>query len=556
MSDRHILQLSMSLMPIYDSSRTKLFCIEVKLIIGGLNRGLQGGSPLDETHYFQRIVGDVENTFGNIEAYDDLGSLTISVEYELFENPFLAWRADRPIQGDLRIQYDAVPFLQDVVSSSLQAQIDARIENGFIGIASSFIPIPAVEGSAAVDVTIEWDLSSSPKEFRSLSSFGDGNIFQRATSLKEFSECVFMTGKVSGYLPTPALDGDGARGGLRGIHWIGTLPDNLEAMKEFTSNMVPHLCAFFKDESATRQIYMRKVPRGLRATQVTSEILIDYDDDTKDENDWDLVRLFNSSLIATWAHLDPEHDGTPNDWFTQGISHIYTIYLPFRFGQRPPDYFRATLNGYLSSYFTNPFVSYPMDKIPLDSWYGKAAIAMRSCIYMIRMDCFTRRASVARNAGVLRPIDEIVADISSRRRRGEKVQMKDWLKYLGDWIGEEAAEQHFHEMRSGKIMDLEDMKTAFDGIYPDEQRVLDMGFDQSSLADEIVSGVAEHSEAAKAGLMNGDEILWHSRAEYSGTHYEDKFRLVVDRQGKTINIEFWPRSNSVVKSWISKKKQT
>ncbi|KAK0757225.1 hypothetical protein N5P37_009941 [Trichoderma harzianum] len=556
MSDRRNLQLSMNLMPIYDSSRTKLACIAVKLTIGGLNRGLQGGSQLDETHYFQTIVGDVENTFGNIEAYDDLGPLTISVEYELFENPFLAWKTDRPVQGDLRIQYDAVPILQDVVSSSLETQIYARTEKGFIGIASSFIPIPAVKEAAAVDVTIEWDLSSSPQETRSLSSFGEGNIFRRATSLKEFSECVFMTGKVSSYIPTPARDEDGTRGGLRGIHWIDTLPNNFEAMKEFTSNMVPRLCAFFKDESATRQIFIRKVPRGLRATQVASEILIDYDDDTKDENDWDLVRLFNSSLIATWVHLDLEDDGTPNDWFTQGLSHIYTIYLPFRFGQRPPDYFRATLNGYLSSYFTNPFVSYPMDKIPPDSWYGKAAIAMRSCIYMIRMDCFTRRASVARNTGVLRPIDEIVADISSRRRRGERVQRKDWLKYLGDWIGEEAAEQHFYRMTSGEIMDLEDMKTAFDGIQPDEQRVLDMGFDQSSLASEIVSGVVEHSEAAKAGLMNGDEILWHSREEYCGTHYEDKFRLVVNRQGKTINIEFWPRSNRVVKSWVSKKKQT
>lgn len=321
MSDSSNLQLSMRLMPIYDSSRTKLACIEVKSTIGGLSRGLQGGSPLDETHYFRTIVGDVENTFGNIEAFDDLGPLTISVDYELFENPFLAWKVDRPIRGDLRIQYDAVPILQDVVSSSLERQVDARIEEGFIGIASSFIPIPAVEEAAAVDVTIEWDLSSSPKETRSLSSFGEGNVLQRATSLKELSECVFMTGKISSYIPTPSLDEDGSRGGLRGIHWIGTMPNNLEAMREFTSNMVPRLCAFFKDESATRQIFIRKVPRGLRATQVTSEMLIDYDDDTKDENDWDLVRLFNSSLIATWAHLDSEDDGTPNDWFTQGQTH-------------------------------------------------------------------------------------------------------------------------------------------------------------------------------------------------------------------------------------------
>ncbi|KAL7910269.1 hypothetical protein GGI35DRAFT_479134 [Trichoderma velutinum] len=554
MSDRGNLQLSMSLMPIYYSLPVKIACIAVKLTIGGLSRGLQGGNPLDETHYFQTIVGDIENTFDNIQAHDDLGPLTISVEHGPSQNQSLAWKTDRPVQGDLSIQYDAVPIQEEVLSSSLETQ--TRHEEGFIVIASSFIPIPAVKESTAVDVTIEWDLSSAPKETRTLSSFGEGNVLQKTTSLKELSECVFMVGKVSSYTLPPSLDEDRARGELCGIHWMGTLPNSLEAMKEFTSNMVPRLGAFFKDDGATRQIFLRKVPRGLRATQVTNEILIDYDDDAKDENDWDLVRLFNASLIATWAHLDPEDDGTPNDWFTQGISHIYTIYLPFRFGQRSPDYFRATLNGYLSSYFTNPFVSYPIDKIPLDSWYGQAAIAMRSCIYMIRMDCFTRRASVARNAGVLRPIDEIVADISSRRRRGERVRIKDWLKYLGNWIGEEAAEQHFYGMRSGEIMDLEDMKTAFDGIHPDEQQVLDMGFDQSSLTSEIVSGVVEHSEAAKGGLMNGDEILWHSRVEYCGTHYADKFHLLVNRHGKTINIEFWPRSNSVVKSWISKKKQT
>lgn len=197
-----------------------------------------------------------------------------------------------------------------------------------------------------------------------------------------------------------------------------------------------------------------------------------------------------------------------------------------------------------------------MDKIPLDSWYAQSALAMRSCIYMIRMDCFTRRASVARNAGVLRPIDVIVADISSRRRRGEKVQMKDWLKYLGDWIGEETAELYFRRMRNGEIMDLEDMKSAFDGIQPDEQRVLDMGFARLSLTTGIVSEVFEHSEAAKGGLMNGDRILWHSRAEQCGTHYEDRFRLLVDRDGKTVSVEFWPRSDRVVKSWLSKKKQT
>ncbi|EHK19009.1 uncharacterized protein TRIVIDRAFT_67029 [Trichoderma virens Gv29-8] len=553
MSDSNNIQFSMNFMPIHDNGRAEIAYISVKLIVGGLYRGLQGGSPLDETHYFQDIVGDIATKFDNIQANDDIGPLTIVIEHSSNQNRSLVWKVDRPIQGDLIIQYDVIPIEEDTLVSGSEAL--RRDEDGLVGIALSFIPIPIVKEPTTVDVTIDWGISKFPKDIRTLSSFGEGSISKRVISLKELSECVFMVGKITSFPPTAHNDVDHARNKFRGIHWLGTPPDNLCAMREFMGNMVPRLCDFFKDEGGARQVFMRKVRRGLCATQVTSGILVDYDDHTKEEEDWDLVRLFNSSMIATWAQLDLEDDGTPNDWFTQGISHIYTIYLPYRFGQRSPDYFRATLNGYLSSYFTNPFVTYPMDKIPLDSWYGQAALAMRSCIYMIRMDCFTRRASVSRNAGVLRPIDEIVADISSRRRRGEKVQTKDWLKYLGDWIGGGAAEEHFYRMRSGEIMDLEDMKTAFDGIHPDEQRVLDMGFNLSSLTSGIVSGVVEQSEAAKGGLMKGDKILWHSRTEYCGTHYEDQFRLLVDRDGKTMNIEFWPRGNDVVKSWISKKKQ-
>ncbi|KAM0252810.1 hypothetical protein ACHAQJ_007549 [Trichoderma viride] len=412
--------------------------------------------------------------------------------------------------------------------------------------AAAFIPVPVADDSMTIDVEIEWDTSQVPQGTRTLSSFGKATFSQKELPFKALSECVLMVGQINSFIPPASHNEIQAGGGFQGIHWLGTLPDNLSAMKKFTSNMFPHLSAFFKDDKTSYQIFMRKVSRGLRATPATGGTLIDYDDDAKEDHDCNLVRLFNMSLIATWAHLDSEDDG---------ICHLYTIYLPYRFGQRSADYFRATLNGYLSSYFTNPFISYPVDKIPLESWYGKSALAMRSCIYMIRMDCFTRRASVARSAGVLRPIDEIVADIRGRRLRGEQVQTKDWLKYLGDWIGEEAAQEHFQRMRSGEIMDLEDMKTSFDGIQPDKQRVVDLGFDESSFTTGIVSGVKEHSEAAKEGLKDGDKIVWHSKLEMRMVQHEEKFYLLVDRDGKRVSIEFWPRSDKVVKGWVSRKKQ-
>ncbi|KAL7800163.1 hypothetical protein V8C37DRAFT_364319 [Trichoderma ceciliae] len=501
-------QLSIKLTPVYDNDfgSAQVTYMSIKLTLGGLCGGLQGGSPLDEnkaTHkyYFQDMVTDryVENgvsQFDNIGAYDDLGPLAVSVGHAPGESHSLVWKTDRLTQGDVTICYDAIPAGDDTLA--LSASTLRRDNGGLVGIAASFIPLPAVKEPVSVDVVIEWDVSQAPKGIRALSSFGEGKASRKAACLTALSECVFMVGQIQthGFVPPSPL-GEVPAAGLCGIHWLGTLPDNVSSMREFVGNMLPRLSAFFKDDDTGYLVFMRRVPRGLGATRVTGGTLIDYDDDSREEHDWDLVRLFNSSMMATWAHLDPEDDGASNDWFTQGISHIYTIYLPYRFGQRPPDYFRATLNGYLSSYFTNPFVTYPLDKIPPDSWYGQSALAMRSCIYMIRMDCFTRRASVARNAGVLRPIDGIVADIRRRRLRGDKVQAREWLEYLGHWIGEESAQEHFRRMKSGHVMDLEDMKTAFDGIQPEDQRVLDMGFDQSSLMAGIVSGVVGQSEAAR-----------------------------------------------------------
>lgn len=177
---------------------------------------------------------------------------------------------------------------------------------------------------------------------------------------------------------------------------------------------------------------------------------------------------------------------------------------------------------------------------------------MRGCVYMNRMDCFTRRASVARSAGVARPIDEMMADISVRRRNGEKVQTKDWLRYLGEWIGDDAAEEHLQNMKAGTVMDLEDMKTSFGGIVPERQKVMEMGFDKHSMDSGIVRGVVKGSQAAQAGLQNGDAIMGTSRPELSEMQPNGKFRMKVNRLGEHLELEFEPRGDVDVQVWQSK----
>jgi hypothetical protein len=321
MSDTTNFQLNLDLTSIYDVDLREIILIGVKLDFEGPLGGLQGGSPLDEKdagYYFQHTVTDnLDNYATNtINGYDELGRLSISVKHDSHQGHSPAWKTYQPVQGNkISVQYSTKQVGDDALI--LDDDSRKRGHDGLVGIAATFIPVPVTNDSIPIDVNIEWDLSQVPQGTRTLSSFGEGNFSRKGLPFKALSKCVFMVGRINSFV-LPASHEVQAGGKFQGIHWLGTLPDNLSAMKEFTSNMFPRLSAFFKDDKTSYQIFMRKVSRGLRATSVTGGTLIDYDDDAKQDHDWDLVRLFNASMLATWAHLDVEDDGTSNDWFTQG----------------------------------------------------------------------------------------------------------------------------------------------------------------------------------------------------------------------------------------------
>lgn len=240
---------------------------------------------------------------------------------------------------------------------------------------------------------------------------------------------------------------------------------------------------------------------------------------------------------------------------------LYSVFLPFRFGQRGPDYFRATVNAFLSAYFTNPYVSEPMassSELGGSRLYGMSMQYLRGFVFALKMDSYTRRASRSSNAGVLRPIDDIIADISVRRRNGERVTASDFLAAVSNWLGEETTRKDFEAMLSGKIIDLEDMRSSFGdkhGPLPFEQEILDFGFGSAESykrflgEDFVVTDVVAGSRADQAGLRNGDKIIDVSGMAACLTDFERRLKFQVDRDGEKVKIEYWPRSWSKAISW-------
>lgn len=435
-----------------------------------------------------------------------------------------------------------------------------RDQGGILGVGRYFIPWFSLGNK--FPVIIEWDLSKCSQGTRSVTSFGEGPQRIEFTGTSDsLLDCIFMVGPINSNTNDSPPSTPQSKGSC-GTYWFGDLPSNMEAVTPYATNIVPRMAEHFNDPFGSYRAFLRRTPKGFSGTafQSSSSSIIEYDPSVKDEDDWGLVRLLNRTMVSTWARLDPEDDGSANDWFTDGLALLYTVFLPFRFGQRGPDYFRATVNAFLSAYYTNPLVSRPaapgsQSEDARDvSWYASSARSYRAFVYMLKMDAFTRRAAVARGSDVLRPMDELMRELLSRRREGEKIQKEHWLRGVAKLIGEDEAERCFREMldEGGKVNELDDMLSSFGakfGPQPVEQESLEFGFGRESLDTGNVIGVEEHSRAWEAGLRDGDKILWYSRPDACEIHYEKKMRLSVERQGDQLDFEYWPRSREKVRCW-------
>lgn len=337
-----------------------------------------------------------------------------------------------------------------------------------IGVGKYFIPHFSLGGK--VLIATEWDLCNCPEGTRAVTSFGEGHQRIQFTGHPDIlRDCVFMAGPIKSKTNDPRSP-TSQNEGTCGTYWFGDLPPNLDVVTGYATDIFPRMTEHFNDASGSYRAFLRRTPKGFQGTTFQSSSIIEYDASIKDEDDWDLVRLLNRTMVSAWVRLEQEDDWTPNKWFTDGLALLYTVFLTFRFGQRGPDYFRTTVNAFLSAYYTNPLIvgggpdsgSWAFDTHG-PSGYASSARAYRAFVYMLKMDAFTRRAAVAQGSDMLRPMGELVHELLGRRPDGEKVQKRQWLEVIARWLGEDEAERCFRQMldEGGRVNELDDMLSSF-----------------------------------------------------------------------------------------------
>ncbi len=73
--------------------------------------------------------------------------------------------------------------------------------------------------------------------------------------------------------------------------------------------------------------------------------------------------------------------------------------------------------------------------------------------------------------------------------------------------------------------------------------------DREGLEHGLVKDLKIESRAAKAGLEEGDTIVRSSHLWRCVDYFEEKMKVVVERDGKEVTYEYWPRAFEMAKSW-------
>ena len=277
--------------------------------------------------------------------------------------------------------------------------------------------------------------------------------------------------------------------------------------------------------------------------------IFDYDDQIAEAEDYDLVRRLAYEMAHNWLG-PPATEGT--DWLYEGIKNCLSIYFPFRNRFRPAHYFQATISMLCTRYYTNPLINLSQEqllKLVPTNEYAKELLIARAWAFVISMDIRTRWLMAGK---IMRPAEDLtIKPFSKRKAAGQAHGIEEWIELLEPLLGAETRER-YEDMLSGEVilMDVRLFSGAGTHILRQiDMEILDFGIDRESFELGVVKGLKAGSRAEQAGLQEGEMIVKSSYLWRCVDHFKETMKVVVKRDGVEIEIEYWPRSFEIAKSW-------
>jgi hypothetical protein len=404
--------------------------------------------------------------------------------------------------------------------------------NGIGGLGKSFLRLPPKGGAFRLE--LRWDLGALGSDATATSSLGDGDLDLASVSAADLAAAYFMAGSVHRYRPA------GSPGNL-GAAWLEAPPFDVVLSLDWAAKVRAFYARFFA--VAPLPAYEVFLVGGAPRVPLSQGALVGFDAATR-AGDLELA-LSHEMLRPLTPRLRPGN--TDTSWFAEGVAAFYWRVLPVRAGLAPVRRFLEELNQSAGRYYTNPLIGLTNEELGARRAADPRAHALpgdRGSLYLSILNAKIRAASAGK-----RSLDDVMAALIDREKRGAPADDAAWLELATREIGAEARTDH-EAMLAGSVLSPD--SDAFGPCFERTSvrlRRFELGFDAKSLAREprIVHGVARESAAAHAGLRDGDEIVGTAPADLDSLQDapDAALTLTVRRGGETLSISYTPRGESV-----------
>jgi hypothetical protein len=490
------------------------------------------GAPLLTLPIVIANTDTVATTLTGLTATDARGPVPLSVKDDA---PAIAysrhWLAGRAVHGDLIVRYRA-PVDDTPPARGSGPPYSLRIEGGGVsGVGNTFILTP--EGGKPYRVALRWDLKALGAGATAMSSFGEGDVDIPAGPPAQLARALYMAGPMHREPARVKPTGFSAA-------WLGSPPFDPRPLMVWAGELHGWMSRFFQDpaEPPYRVILRYNPINAGGGAALYNSFLLTWGETAKDPEH--LKGTLSHEMIHTWTAT-----GLGGQWYGEGVAVHYEALLPMRAHLLSPERYLEDVNDTARRYYTNALNGTPDREIAARFWEDTRIRTLpydRGALYFAVLDGKIRRASAGK-----RSLDDLIVEMVRRHRAGEATDDAVWLSLVRRELGEDGARLHA-DMLAGKLMLPEsgDFGPCF-ARTTGRFRRFELGFDPKSLVGDVktIRGLIPGSEAAKAGLKDGDVVTYAVAMDSVQGDPTRTLTLKVTRGGRTFPVTYLPRGETV-----------
>ncbi len=496
---------------------------------------------------YASVVGASDRIEG-LQVSDRKGSVALEPDLEITEAGGMIiwkrWKSSRVPSGKITVEYQArIPEPKPRRGPPYELSVQG---GGISGAGCGFLAFPEISGH--FQLSFHWDLKHLDPDSQGLSTLGDGD-FSAQINIDQIFNSFFIAGPLGTYPEKDDIKGFKSA-------WLGKPVFDAKEISAWTAKAFSGLRAFFRSTEPQRyRFFMIAGPEnmGVGGTGLGNSFMLFVPTDP--ELSKDPRSTIAHEMIHYWVG-GMEGDAASNFWFTEGLTVHYTRSATYKMGLFTTQEYLEDVNRTVYRYITNPKKNLPNDQIGKFFWQDRNVQIIpydRGSLYFAHLDAEIRTKSENK-----RSLDSIIFELFDQRNKGILLTQEKWLEKIQEELGPDAKNEFYAIIIRGEDFDLE--PSAFGDEFeriPITVHQFELGFDESifSSNEKVVTGLVKGCEAEKAGLQNGDRILSKIDLNTFRESENARLKLVIERNGKTKEVEYWPRGKRLNGyKWIPKSK--